>query len=99
MGGGNVGGGPLVGQMRDRRNGGFVISAMEDVVELRDGIATFDAYWHYARKRILHMIVPVSRKFVDYRCCEGPSTDLAGCNPRNPGSQAGRRLSAHMLVI
>ena len=56
----NVGGGPLVGQIRDRRSGGFVISAMEDVVELRDGIATFDAYWHNARKKILHMIVPVS---------------------------------------
>lgn len=60
-----------------------MISAMEDVVELRDGIATFDAYWHNARKKILHMIVPVSRKFVDCRCCEGPtSTDFAGYNPR-----------------
>lgn len=72
----NVGGGPLVGRIRDRRSGGFVISAMEDVVELRDGIATFDAYWHNARKRLLHMIVPVSRKFVDCRCCEGPTLQI-----------------------
>ena len=45
-----------------------MISAMEDVVELGDGIATFDANWHNTQKRILHMIVPASRTFVDYRC-------------------------------
>lgn len=44
---------------RDRRTGGFVVSAMEDVVKLRDGIATFDAYWHNASEKnlSLHMIV------------------------------------------
>lgn len=41
-----------MGWVRDRRSGGFVISAMEDVVELRDGIATFDTYWHNALERI-----------------------------------------------
>ena len=36
----------------DGRSGGFVISAMEYVVELRDGIATFDTYWHNAPERM-----------------------------------------------
>lgn len=44
----DVGGGLGVSRMRDRRSGSFVISAMEDVVELRDGIAAFDTYWHNA---------------------------------------------------
>lgn len=30
----------------DRRSVGFVVSAMEYVVELRYGIAAFDAHWH-----------------------------------------------------
>ena len=53
----NVGVDLLVGRVRDRRSGDFVVPAMEDVVELRDRIATFDTYWHHA----LHMIVPVLR--------------------------------------
>lgn len=48
----DVGGGLGVSRIRDRRSGGFVISAVEDVVELRDGIAAFDTYWHNARERI-----------------------------------------------
>lgn len=44
-------------RIRCRRSGGFVVSAMEDVVELRDGIATFDTYWHNALRVGLHMIL------------------------------------------
>lgn len=39
-------------RIRARWSGGFVISAVEDVVELRDGIATFDTYWHSALERV-----------------------------------------------
>ena len=52
---------------------GFVVSAMEDVVELRDGIATFDTYWHNAFND-LHMIVVKSSDtggFLEQCCCEG----------------------------
>ena len=46
-------------RVRGRRSGGFVVSAMEDVVKLRDRIATFDAYRHNAsgKNLPLHMIV------------------------------------------
>ncbi len=45
----NVGARLLAGRIGDGRSGGFVISAMEDVVELGDGIATFDTDWHNAQ--------------------------------------------------
>lgn len=50
--------------IRDRRSGGFVISAVEDVVELRDGIATLDTYRHTALEsgEGLHIAVPVFRR-------------------------------------
>ena len=38
-------------RVREGRRGGFVVSAMQDVVELRDRIATFDAYWHNASEK------------------------------------------------
>ena len=53
----DIGGGLVVSRVRDGRGGGFVVSAVEDVIELRDGIATFDAYWHNASEKDLYIIV------------------------------------------
>ena len=52
-------------RVREGRSGRFVVSAMEDVVELRDGIATFDAYWHNALEKYLHLIVAKWSKSMD----------------------------------
>ena len=54
-------------RIRDRRSGGFVVSAVEDVVELTDGIATFNAYWHNASEKNPHMIVAKWCKSMDPR--------------------------------
>ena len=73
--------------IRDRRSGGFVISAMEDVVELRDGITTFDTYWHNALlkfltcfERKLHESVEFLRNAVLLK-----STNFADFNPNPNG--------------
>ena len=39
-----------VSRFRGGRTVGFVIPAMQDMIQLRDGIATFDTYWHIALK-------------------------------------------------
>lgn len=62
-----IGAGLLVSRLRDRRRGDFVVPTVEDVVELRDGIATFDTYWHNALKRVFTSLflcscVPVFRR-------------------------------------
>ena len=61
LGTGKIGVGVLVSGVGDRRSGGFVISTMEDVVELRDGVATLDTYRHSALEsgEGLHIAVPV----------------------------------------
>ena len=74
-------------RVREGRSGGFVVSAMEDVVELRDGIATFDAYWHNASEKNLHMIVAKCCKLMDQRYRE-MSTGLKGRNPNSRNLQS-----------
>ena len=66
----DVGGGILVSRIRDGRGGRLVVSAVEDVVELRDGIATFDAYWHNASEKNSHMICARWCKWMDHYCRE-----------------------------
>ena len=44
--------GLVVSRFGGGRTIGFMIPAMEDMIELRDGIATFDTYWHIALKSV-----------------------------------------------
>ena len=66
LGGGcDFGTGLFVGWIRDEWSGGFVVSAMEDVIKLRDWVATFDTYWHNALESVCHMIIFVFCSSVD----------------------------------
>ncbi len=73
-------------RIRDRRSGGFVISAMEDVVKLRDGIATFDTYWHNALVKVLTCFERKFHKSVEsLRNAVLKSTNFADFNPNPNG--------------
>ena len=86
-------------RVRDGRSGGSVVSTMEDVVELRDGIATFDAYWHNASGKNLHMILIVANwcKSMD-QCCREMSTLQINFEGRNPNNWILRSQSSSSFI-